>query len=128
LSRRGSKSQRKSAKQPAGAPQGTGTPLPAESQSADAVTVGWLLSALAAITAQAVGIILQLVLRSRSDLQWLQIPARTILFVAFVAGFATLALTPLVLKLRRVPPPRPILIAALVAAAMPLLTTFLRPK
>jgi hypothetical protein len=131
VNRRGSKSQRKTSKKSTDASRGANSPptasQPPESQSAEAVTVGWMLSALAAVAAQAVGIALQLALRSRSELQWLQVPARTILFVAFVAGVATLALTPLVLKLRRAAPPRPILLAALVAGAMPLLTMFLKP-
>ena len=127
MKRRGSKSQRKTAGRQSAAKRDPGTPATPESQSAEAVTVGWMLSAIAAVAAEAVGIVLQLVLRSQPNLAWLQIPARTILFVAFVAGVATLALTPLTLKLRRSPPPRPILIAALVAGIMPLLTTFLKP-
>lgn len=83
------------------------------------MTVFWLLSALAAISSQAIGLVLHLVLRSQPQTaQWLLLPARTLLVVAFVSGVVALILTPVTLHVRKTPPPRPILIAVLIAAAM----------
>jgi hypothetical protein len=51
---------------------------------------------------------------------FVRILADVMLFVALVAGMMTLALTPVVLRLRRVAPPRVIVVIAVVAGLVPL--------
>lgn len=48
------------------------------------------------------------------------------LFLALVTGLITVALVPLVYRVREIPPPRSVTIAALVAGAIPPITMVLR--
>lgn len=94
-----------------------------ETQTAEAMTVFWMLSALIAVSAQALGVLLQLFLRQQEKPEaWLLVSSRTLLLVSFLTGLLTLVLTPLVLRSRTVPPPRPIVIGAVVAGVMSLVT------
>ncbi len=96
-----------------------------ETQAAEAITVFWMVSALAAVSAQALGLVLQLYMRQQEKPEaWLVVASRTLLLVAFVAGVMTLVLTPLVLRSRTVPPPRPIIVGAVLAGVMSLVTAF----
>lgn len=96
-----------------------------ETQVAEAMTVFWMIAALAAVSSQGLGVVLQLIMRQQMKSEaWLVVASRTLLLVAFIAGLFTLLLTPLVLRIRTVSPPRPIVIGAILAGAMSLVTAF----
>lgn len=88
--------------------------------------MAWMLSLLATFIAEVLGILIQLLTWRIGVSDRLQILAGTLLVVALVAGLVTLLLTPLTLKLRTTPPPRPIVVSALIAGIIPIVTVLLR--
>lgn len=80
---------------------------------------------LATLAAEVVGIIVRLLMITEAGTDQLRLLSGTMMIVAFVAGVVTLILTPAVLKLRKVAPPRPIVAAALVMGIIPIATLIL---
>ncbi len=80
---------------------------------------------LATLAAEVVGIIVRLIILTESAAIPLRILSGTLFIVAFVSGLVTLLLTPLVLKLRQVVPPRPIVAAACIVGLIPIVTMVL---
>jgi hypothetical protein len=95
---------------------------PVEARQAEFVTVAWMLAMLATLSAEVVGIIARLVMIAESVTAPLQMLSGTMLIVAFVSGVVTLVLTPVVLRIRKVAPPRPIIAAACVIGVIPVAT------
>lgn len=106
---------------PASAPRVAGLPGgKGEHGAADGTTVGWLITAFAALVAEVL-----------AGIGWLfgasappEAAPRVFLFplaafVALMTATLALALTPLVLMLRRVPPPRAITFAVVAIGAAP---------
>lgn len=95
-----------------------------EDRGSLALTVAWMLTAIAAAVATAVSLVAELLL--------LQFPPETggaqpfafvpglFLLVATVTGLLCLTLTPVVIRVRRDPPPRSITLFAVIAGALPL--------
>jgi hypothetical protein len=99
---------------------------PGESRTAEAVTVAWTLCLLATLVAEAGALLSRAYLVLFSGPLWLQVLSGVLLFVALVAGLVTLALTPMTWRLRRVPPPRAIVVVAVAAGLMPLVAVVAR--
>jgi hypothetical protein len=107
-------------------------PLPAsasaENRSGEAVTVAWTLSFLATAGSDILALVLWLLGRLWPGAAveqagpWLMLPLLA-LFVAAVSGLVCLVLTPIVYRLRQVPPPRAVTVFALVVSGIPLGTT-----
>jgi hypothetical protein len=81
-----------------------------------------MLSLLATLIAQIVGILIRLLMMQVGDSPRLRVLSGTLLLVAVLAGLTTLLLTPVTLKFRRVPPPRPIVVSAVIIGLIPLVT------
>jgi hypothetical protein len=96
-----------------------------ESRTAEAVTVAWMLSLMATLAAELVGVgaRIALVLLGPSDKA--RVLSAAFLVVALLAGLITLVLTPVTLKVRRVAPPRFVVTAAVVIGCLPLVTLML---
>ncbi len=77
---------------------------------------------LATLSAQVLGIFTRWLAVRFGASERLGILSGTLLLVALLAGTATLGLTVLTLRLRAVPPPRPIVVAAVVSGIIPWLT------
>jgi hypothetical protein len=97
-----------------------------ESRAAVALTVGWMLSVLSTLAALAVAALVGL-----ATLAWpapedqahpLAALAGMMLFVAIATGLLCLALTPLALRVRQIPPPLAITIGAVLIGLAPLVT------
>jgi hypothetical protein len=101
----------------------------AESRSAVALTVVWMLTCMSTAVGTFVVLALRLlmlaipVVDSRAH-QWGQ-AAGVLLFVAITTGVLCLALTPLVYRVRIAPPPRPVTIAAIAIGLAPILLAIL---
>jgi hypothetical protein len=89
------------------------------------VTVIWMLALLATLLSEVVGILIRLFGLRIGFSARLQVLSGTLLTVALLSGLATLLLTPVTLKLRRVPPPRPVVVSAVIAGLVPLLTAWM---
>ncbi|HEY2414864.1 MAG TPA: hypothetical protein VGI40_21645 [Pirellulaceae bacterium] len=101
----------------------------AESRSAVALTVVWMLTCMST----AVGCLVVLALRllmlafptAASRVHPLGQAAGVLLFVSITTGVLCLALTPLVYRVRTAPPPRPVTIAAIAIGLAPILLAIL---
>jgi hypothetical protein len=94
-----------------------------ETRAAEALTVFWMLATLATGLAQAGAAVLVLIDYLAGSLQGLADLAKLAIFMALVTGVVALVCLPLVLRQRRTPPPRAVLIAAIVITAFPVAIT-----
>jgi hypothetical protein len=99
--------------------------LGSETPTAEAATVGWMLALFATLSAELLGMLTRWLAFQQIAPEPLRVLSGTLLLVAVFAGLVTLVLTPVTLKLRRVPPPTPILALALVSAIVPLVTVLI---
>jgi hypothetical protein len=92
-----------------------------ESRGVEALTVFWMLSALATLIAEtaATAALLATSLSTDGEGSFLSRIPGLMLFTALVTGAICLVLTPLVLRLREFPPPRGIVAAAVLIGASP---------
>lgn len=95
-----------------------------ETRTAEAVTVAWMLALLATGAAETAGLMTRVLLWHAEGIGRLRVQSLSaaLLGIAVVAGLVTVGLTPLTLKLRRSAPPRVIVVIALVAGLLPLVT------
>ena len=105
-------------------------PTDGESRQSVAVTVAWMLSLLVTLAAEVIAIPATIIAKANPQpigegLTTAHI-ADLFLFLALVTGLITAALVPLVYRVRAIPPPQSIAVAALVAAAVPPITMVLR--
>ena len=97
-----------------------------ETQAAEAVTVAWMLTLLATLLAEVSSSIVRMVALRQAEPGKLGMLANLLFFIAVVSGIATVLLTPLTLSLRRTPPPRPLVVAAVVVGLLPLAVLLIR--
>ena len=97
-----------------------------EDRGSVALTVAWMLTFLMTSLAQAVALVFQLVLWGYPppprEVHPLGFMPGLFLMVAIVTGLMCLVLMPVVYRVRRDPPPRPIAIAAVIVSLLPLAT------
>ena len=95
-----------------------------ESRASVATTVAWALTALSCGAAQIIAEVTWLIARSAGIPQGqpnaLQLMPQTFMIVAVFTGLLTLGMTPVVLRVRQVRPPRVITAAAIVIGLMPI--------
>lgn len=105
-------------------------PTDGESRQSVAVTVAWMLSLLVTLAAEVIAIPATIVAKANPQpigegLTTAHI-ADLFLFLSLITGLITAALVPLVYRVRAVPPPQSVAVAALVAGAVPPITMVLR--
>ncbi len=100
---------------------------PEESRTSLTVTVGWMLGAFATFAAEVAGVVVNMVVViTESAPDWLRHVSELLFLIALVTGLVTLGMTPVCLKVRQVPPPKPIMLLVIVIAAAPLLVMAVR--
>ena len=96
---------------------------PPEDRRAEAVTVAWMLAAVATLAAQLVALTARLVAGGAAAAAAPPV-ARILpgwfLICAFMTGLVCLVLTPIVYRVRRVPPPWPVTAGVIVISLTPL--------
>jgi hypothetical protein len=110
-------------------PTGFSQPAPAqeETRASLMVTVVWMLGTLCTFGAEVVGVFVNtIVVVTQSAPTWLQAVSETLFMVALITGLMSLVITPVCLKIRHAPPPKPITLLAVAIATMPLLTLVVR--
>ena len=92
-----------------------------EDRRGEVVTVAWMLTMVATLGAELVGAGLRVLvgLMDNPPPTWLALPG-LMLFTATVTGLICLALTPLVYRFRRVPPPTAVTALAVTVSVLPL--------
>lgn len=97
-----------------------------ETRMADFFTVGWLLTVMMTCLCEVGAFALGVWLGRWSAGPSLELLRGILLFAAVVLGFATIVLTLLVWRVRRVPPPMGVTLFAVVVAVVPLLTVIVQ--
>lgn len=100
--------------------------LAAESRTATSVTVAWTLSVMATLAAEGLGFFCQAYLRWFGDQELLRVLGAVMLFVALIAGLATLVLTPVASRIAKTKPPKILIQVAYVAGVLPIITLVLQ--
>ncbi len=88
----------------------------------DTLTIGWMLSVMTTLFFEAGALVAQWFAAAHKDFDRAGAMADVVLFTAAVVGLFALVMTPIVLKIRKVPPPRGITIFAVAVGFAPLLT------
>lgn len=95
-----------------------------EPRASVATTVAWALTTLSCGAAQLIAIISWLIARSTGippgQANALMLMPQTFMIVAVITGLITVGLTPIVLRVRPVRPPRAITAAAIIIGLMPI--------
>ena len=94
---------------------------PVETRAADAITVGWMLCVVTALLCEVGAIVARWALSGYRENLTLQVLFALMAFSALVAGALALCLIPVVLKARRSPPPRGVVLFAIIVGVAPLL-------
>jgi hypothetical protein len=97
---------------------------PVESRAIETATVAWMLSAITTLLCESIAGLAWILSQANPVAENILLLARYLHFCSLVTAVVTLALTAVVLKGRREPPPRAIVIFAVFVAALPILAIF----
>ena len=92
----------------------------AESRTAVAATVAWMLTPFCTLIAEGIGLVCRLYATFVEPVDLLTVVSVVMLFVAMIAGLLTLGLIPVVLRVSKVRPPTAIVRLAIIAGSLPL--------
>ncbi len=92
---------------------------PPEAQSAEALTIGWMVAVMTAVVCELGVIAAKLAFSQWPKNDRIGMTGELLLFAAAAVGLVVLALIPLVYKARIVPPPLPVTIFAAIIGAGP---------
>jgi hypothetical protein len=93
--------------------------LPAETQAADALTIGWMLAVFTSLICQISALAVSWIAVANPRLAGLKNFGAMLFFAAMVIGVVAIALIPVLHKIRTVPPPRAIVGFAVVVSIAP---------
>ena len=99
---------------------------PAEAPTTEFLTIGWLLTVMTTLVCEIGYFVVTWISNWQADVQWLELLAGVLMFAALVVGLASVALSITVLRMRKSPPPTPILAFALLVGLTPILVAIAR--
>lgn len=108
------------------APEGTAHSDTGETRTADAATIAWTVSATTVLLCDLAAAAAYLAVRSRPTAKGAFVFAEVLIAAGSLVGLATLVLTPVVYRLRRVAPPTGLAVFAVCAALAPMLALAMR--
>ena len=97
-----------------------------ESRASEAITVAWTLSVVMVLATGLMALAARVYVLARPGAERMRALEELALFAACVIGLVSLALLPVVYRVRRRPPPLAIVIFAVIAAAAPLLLVLIQ--
>jgi hypothetical protein len=97
-----------------------------ESQTGDAATVAWTMAVTTVLLCDVAAVFSHLLARAWPDERGLGVFHELMLFAATVAGAVSLLLLPVVLRVRRLPPPLGFVVFGVCAAVAPMLALVVR--
>ena len=98
----------------------------AETRTSDAATVGWTVSITTVLLCNVAAVLAHFYVRWNPQARGMAVLGELMLFAGAVVGVVSLALLPIVYRLRRVPPPRGFTVFAACAALAPILAAIVR--
>lgn len=93
---------------------------------ADLLTVCWMLGLMTTLLCEAGALLAWLLALGFPAMQWVSLLSGVLLFAALVVGLGTIAAMPVVWRVRKNAPPKPIAVLALVAGLIPLAVILLQ--
>jgi hypothetical protein len=96
-----------------------------ESRAGDATTVGWTITVTMALLCDIGAVAAHFYAQGFANARGILMFKELMLFAAAVIGFISLALLPIMLKVRRVPPPTGVMVFAICVTAAPILALLL---
>jgi hypothetical protein len=94
------------------------SPRSRETRSTDALTIGWMLMVMTTLACEVGFLATRGIAGPESEGSWAVLMAM-LLFASTVIGLGALVLTPVVVKVRRDPPPRGVIIFSVVVGIAP---------
>ena len=91
-----------------------------ESRTADTATVAWVMLSLTALLCELGVVALLIVQQTMAPAPRIELLATLLFFAALVAGVFGMVILPLVLRFRKVAPPRSIVVASIIIGLVPL--------
>ncbi|MCC7084321.1 MAG: hypothetical protein IT427_04860 [Pirellulales bacterium] len=96
--------------------------VPAETQAADALTIGWMLAVMTTLICQVGALAVRWIAVANPGLTRLDNFSGMLFFVAMIVGVLALVLIPVLYRIRIVSPPRAIVVFAVVVSIAPWVT------
>lgn len=97
-----------------------------ETNAADATTVAWTISVTMVLLCNIVAVAAHFYMGMSRETRGLVMLQELMLIAGALIGFLSLVLLPIMLRIRRVPPPTGVLVFAVCAAAAPILALLIR--
>lgn len=97
-----------------------------EAPTTEFLTIGWLLTVMTTLVCEVGYFVVMMLLSSQPDMQWLELLAGVLMFAALVIGLASLGLLLLVRRMRKSPPPTPIVAFSLLVGLVPIVVAITR--
>ena len=111
---------------PRGNPTASRRVAPVESRTSDAATVCWTVSVTTLLMCNVAAVAAQLYVRRHPGARGILMLGEMLLLAGAVIGVVSLALLPVVYRLRREPPPQGLVVFAVCAAMAPLAAVIVR--
>jgi hypothetical protein len=96
--------------------------MPEESQAADALTIGWMLATITTLICQIGALGARWAALGNPAVRQLNLFSGFLFFAAMAIGAVTLALIPVLYRIRKLAPPRAVVVFAVVVAIAPWVT------
>jgi hypothetical protein len=98
----------------------------AEAPTTEFLTIGWLLTVMTTLVCEVGYFVVTMISSWQGDVQWLELLAGVLMFAALIVGLASVALLVLVHRMRKSPPPMPIVAFSLLVGLTPVLVAIAR--
>ena len=98
----------------------TGSQKPTETKASETVTIAWTLTVMTSILCDLGTAATRFYVRAQPDEVRIGMLSGILFLAAVVIGILSLMMLPVVLQIRRVPPPRAFIVLAVIAAITPL--------
>ncbi len=99
---------------------------PKETQAAEAITIAWTVTVTTLLISNLIGIAVHFYLASNPEAKRMLLLQELLLFAGAVVGMISLALILVVTRVRKVPPPRGVVLFGACVAAAPILAIAVR--
>ena len=99
---------------------------PAEAPTAEFLTIAWLLTVMTTLGCEVGYFVVTMISNWRVDAKWLELLAGVLMFAALVTGLMSVGMLFAVRRMRKIPPPTPIVIFSVIVGVTPILLAIAR--
>ena len=98
----------------------------AEAPTAEFLTIAWLLTVMTTLACEVGYFVVTMISNWRVDAKWLELLAGVLMFAALVTGLMSVGMLFAVRRMRKIPPPTPIVIFSVIVGVTPILLAIAR--